>query len=153
MRPTLEILGDLMWRPPATEAEHWFGVALVKHLHEGLPLAQALGIPRTANRLRIEMRNFHLIRAAQALPDMRPRTLIAAVAAFRDYRWPKWGGLEYPPPGASICDSHLWYAASSWPLPDADGLTRILADSRGIVAASASYSDDAHHHVRKDEQP
>ena len=91
MRPTLEILGDLMWRPPATEAEHWFGVALVKHLHEGLPLAQALGIPRTANRLRIEMRNFHLIRAAQALPDMRPRTLIAAVAAFRDYRWPKWG--------------------------------------------------------------
>lgn len=151
MRPSLELLGELISRPPITEAEHWFGIALAKHLYEGLPLNVALRIPGTPARARVSLRDFYVIRAAQALPDMRPRTLCAAVETFLDERWPRWGRLATPPESASLVDGYLWRAQQAYPLPGPDGLTRILSHLRGISDVQISYADTAHS-PRKDEQ-
>jgi hypothetical protein len=134
MRAPLDLIGDLMSRPPITEVEHLFADALAKYLYDDLPLNQALRIPGTPDRLKIALRDFSLCRAAQALPDQRPCTLTKAVQRFMSYKWAAWQHCDVKPFSIAddSVDAHLWRAAKWAELPKShDAYTRILARLRG----------------------
>jgi hypothetical protein len=132
MRAPLELLNELARRAPATDVEQWLARGFAKHLDDGLPLNQALGLPGTPGMIRTAMRDIYLVRAAETLGDLRPCALMREAMEFMLYKWPAWQRLGRPPAYATAVQLCLWDAAKAADFPTShDSYSRILAGLRG----------------------
>ena len=115
--------------------------ALLDWLHdedESPSLFARLGLPATRLRIRNDLRDFHLIAAAELLaPDarlaIRVHALMEAVDLFARLRWAAWQHTPDAPSGASQVEQHLHAAFI------ANGYRRRNGDQRCISTWSETY--------------
>ena len=114
-------------RKPPPHAAARFANAVNRWLVEGQPLEEALGlagavgVESARTRLLRYRRDMHLRAAFAMVPGpsawKRSQALASEINAFMSRIWPSWRHRAAPPPGASTLRSHLFGAASAWPLP------------------------------------
>lgn len=116
--------------PVGPQVARWLVCGVRRYLTGSGPLDRALGLSgngwKGSTRWAYHERNRALRRAAELAGG--PEALARALARFEAVMWPRWRGLDAPPPGASPLQRELFSALKSAKVPQSSRqLRRILA--------------------------